>query len=124
LVSRESEHLQSFKYNGTERQGVVTTSNDFIDYRSHVVAAAGLALSCTIPSDKFKKYPTQGWRNRTLISHERVDSRILVLSGCESIFTEITEYICFSLISTEVEFKYKIDKILYHWTFILDWFRF
>ena len=95
-----------------------------IDYRSHVVPAAGLALSCTIPSDKLKKDPTQGWRNRTLISHERVDSRILVLSGCESIFTEITEYICFSLISTEVEFKYKIDKILYHWTFILDWFRF
>ena len=51
----------------------------------------------------------QGWKNRTLIGHERVDSRFLVLAGNESIFTEITEYIYFSLILTRVEFKYKSD---------------
>jgi len=33
----------------------------------------------------------------------------LVLSGSESSFTEITEYIYFSLILTRVEFTYKID---------------
>ena len=33
----------------------------------------------------------QGWRNRTPISHERVDSRFFALPGSESIFTEITE---------------------------------
>jgi len=35
---------------------------------------------------------TQGWSNRTLAVHERVDSRILVLAGSESTITEITEY--------------------------------
>jgi len=33
----------------------------------------------------------QGWNNRTPISHERVDSRFLVLPGSESTITEITE---------------------------------
>ena len=33
----------------------------------------------------------QGWNNRTLISHELVDSRFLVLPGSESTITEITE---------------------------------
>jgi len=36
--------------------------------------------------------------NRTLVGHERVDSRFLVLAGSESIFPEIAEYIYFSLI--------------------------
>jgi len=53
--------------------------------------------------------PAQGCTNRTLIGHERVDSRFLVLLGSDSIFTEITEYIYFSLILTRVEFRHKSD---------------
>jgi len=37
-------------------------------------------------------FAAQGWRNRTLAVHERVDSRFLVLTGSESTSTEITEY--------------------------------
>jgi len=60
------------------------------------------------PKRKLAKKPyTQGWNNRTAISHERVDSRFLVLPGSESTITEITEYSYFSLILTTVEFKYK-----------------
>jgi len=47
--------------------------------------------------------------NRTLISHERVDSRFLVLPGSEFIFTEITEYIYLCLILTALEFEYQSD---------------
>ena len=57
----------------------------------------------------YHAFAAQGWRNHTLISHERVDSRILVLPGSESISTEITAYIFLSLILTAVEFRYKID---------------
>ena len=53
--------------------------------------------------------PAQGRKHRTLVGHERVDSRFLVLAGSESILTEITEYIYFSLVQTPVEFKYKTD---------------
>jgi len=52
---------------------------------------------------------TQGWKNRILVSHERVDSRFLVLAGSEWIYTEITEYMYFSLIQTRLEFKCKSD---------------
>jgi len=38
-----------------------------------------------------RKLSAQGWNNRTLISHERVDSQFLVLPGSESTITEITE---------------------------------
>ena len=57
-----------------------------------------------------RKLSAQGWNNRTLISHERVDSRFFVLPGSESIFAKITEYIYFSLILTAVEFRYKSDQ--------------
>jgi len=40
---------------------------------------------------------TQGWRNCTLIGHERRNIRFLVLPGSLSVFTEITEYTYFSL---------------------------
>jgi len=53
--------------------------------------------------------PAQGWRNRTLISRQRVDSPFLVLPGSDSIFTEITKYVYFSLIMTRVEFEYISD---------------
>jgi len=36
-------------------------------------------------------HTAQGWSNRTLISHERVDSRFLVLPASKFIFTEITQ---------------------------------
>jgi len=36
-------------------------------------------------------FTAQGWNNRTPISHERVDSRFLVLPGSESTITQITE---------------------------------
>ena len=51
----------------------------------------------------------QGWRSLTLIGHERVDSRFLVLAGNTSIFTEINEYMNLGLTLTRVEFKYKSD---------------
>ena len=44
---------------------------------------------------KLARHITSWWRNRTLISHERDDSRFLVLPGSESIFTEVTEYVYF-----------------------------
>jgi len=34
----------------------------------------------------------QGWSNRTVSVHERVDFLFLVLAGSECIFTEITGY--------------------------------
>jgi len=55
-------------------------------------------------------FAAQGWTNCTLISHKRVDSRFLVLPGSESIFTEITEYIHFTLIFTPFEFKFSSDE--------------
>ena len=51
----------------------------------------------------------QGWTNRTLAVHERVDSRFLVLPGSESTITEITEFIYFSLLKPSREFKYKSE---------------
>jgi len=45
----------------------------------------------------------------TRISHERVDSRFLVLPGSESTITKITEQSYFSLILTAIECKYKSD---------------
>ena len=51
----------------------------------------------------------QGWTNRTLAVHERVDSRILVLSGSESTITEIIEYIYFSPLKASREFKYESE---------------
>ena len=55
-------------------------------------------------------------RNRILIiiGVEQVETPFLVLAGSESVFTEITEYICFSQILTRVEFKCKLTEILYH----------
>jgi len=61
------------------------------------------------PSRGDKKRTAKEWRNRTLISRERIDSRFLVLTGSEYISTEITEYKYFSLILTQVEFKYYSD---------------
>ena len=52
----------------------------------------------------------QGWRNRTLAVHERVDSQILVLAGSESILPEITEYKYFSPWKPCREFKYKSEE--------------
>jgi len=49
----------------------------------------------------------QGWRNCTLAVHKLVDSRFLVSAGSESIFTEINDYIYFSLQKPRREFKYK-----------------
>jgi len=42
-----------------------------------------------------------------VIGHERIDCRFLVLPGSEATVTEITEYIYFSLMWTQSEFKYK-----------------
>jgi len=52
---------------------------------------------------------TQGWRNRTLAVHERVDSQFLVLAGRESTITEITEYKYFSQLKPSREFNYKSE---------------
>ena len=41
----------------------------------------------------FLKPAAQGWNNRTLVVHERVDSRFLVMPSSESTITEITEYL-------------------------------
>ena len=51
----------------------------------------------------------QGWTNRTLAVHERVDSLFLVLPGSESTITEIAEYIYFSPLKPCREFKYKSE---------------
>ena len=51
----------------------------------------------------------QGWTNRTLAVHERVDSRFLVLPGSGCIFTEITEYKYFSPSKPSRKFKYKSE---------------
>jgi len=51
--------------------------------------------------------PTQDARNRTLAVHELVDSRILVLAGSESIFTEITGCTYFSLLYPRRELEYR-----------------
>jgi len=48
-------------------------------------------------------------KSRTLVDHKRVDLRFLVLAGSQSIFAEITDYVCFSLIQSPVEFEYKSD---------------
>ena len=53
--------------------------------------------------------PAQGWTDRTLAVHERVDSRFLVLPGSESTITEITEYIYFSPSKPCREFTYKSE---------------
>ena len=52
---------------------------------------ASHALLLNLPS-------AQGWRNRTLAVHERVNSRFLVLPGSLSIFTQITGVKYFSLL--------------------------
>ena len=52
-------------------------------------------------------HTAQGWNNRTPISHERRNVRLLVLPGSLCIFTEMTESSYFSLISTAVEFTCK-----------------
>ena len=51
----------------------------------------------------------QGWNNRTLAVHERVDSRFLVLPGSESTITEITEYTYFSPLRPCRAFIYKSE---------------
>ena len=54
-------------------------------------------------------YAAQGWNNRTLAVHERVDSRFLLLPGSESTITEITEYTYFSQLKPCPEFIYKSE---------------
>jgi len=49
----------------------------------------------------------QGWNNRTLTVHERVDCRFLILSGSRSTITEITEYTYFGPLKSRREFEYK-----------------
>jgi len=67
-----------------------------------------------VRGDDFKVRPgrvncsTQGLRNRTLIGHERVYSWFLILPGSECIFTEITEYIYFSLHWPQLNFNIKV----------------
>ena len=51
----------------------------------------------------------QGWSNRTLAVHERVNSRFLVLPESLSIFTQITGLKYFSLLSPRGEIKYKSE---------------
>jgi len=51
----------------------------------------------------------QGWTNRTLAVHERVDPRFLALPGSESTITEVTEYIYFSPLKPRREFKNKSE---------------
>ena len=60
-----------------------------------------------------KLQAAQGWTNRTLAVHERVDSRFLLLPGNESTITEITEYIYFSPLKPVRESDIKVSKILY-----------
>jgi len=47
---------------------------------------------------------------RTLINRQRFEFPFLVLTGSDSIFTEITKYVYFSVMMTQVEFKYISDK--------------
>jgi len=69
--------------------------------------------------------PTQDARNRTLAVHELVDSRILVLVGSESIFTEITGCTYFSLLYPRRELECKsaenivaLDLIIWSFHFV------
>jgi len=52
----------------------------------------------------------QGWNNRTLAVHERVDCRFVVLPGSRSTITEITEYTYFSPLKPRREFEYKSEE--------------
>jgi len=51
----------------------------------------------------------QGWNNRTLAVHERVECRFLVLPGSRSTISEIIEYTYFSPLKPRREFEYKSE---------------
>jgi len=62
--------------------------------------------------DAYLSKPTtdQGWRNRSLAVHERVNCRFLVLPGSLFIFTQITRIKHFSLQWLLVELRYESEQ--------------
>jgi hypothetical protein len=64
---------------------------------THIQILLHILLNFRI-NDHFTFTAAQERKIRTLVGHKRVDLRFLVLAGSQSIFAEITDYVCFSLI--------------------------